>query len=112
MREGLVGGHFVENLVRQLAIIDSDPGEYVAYFGSRDPGQGGIRPLDTGQGLMQRGQIATNYATIVAEQSVDLPSRVQRWQGRGLSCQVTLQVGQRPQKFGSGLRHWAHNGCW
>ncbi len=37
-------------------------------------------------------------------------SRAQRWQGVGLSCQVRVQIGQRPQKSGSGLVHFAHNG--
>lgn len=37
-------------------------------------------------------------------------SRTHRWQARGLSCQVVSQTGQRPQKPGSGLVHFAHNG--
>ena len=38
-------------------------------------------------------------------------SSAHRWQGRVLSCQVVSQVGQRPQKFGSGLVHLAHKGA-
>ncbi|CAM5334139.1 hypothetical protein SALBM135S_05573 [Streptomyces alboniger] len=37
-------------------------------------------------------------------------SRTHHWQGRGLSCQIVVQTGQRPQKSGSGLVHFAHRG--
>ena len=70
--EGLARGQLVEDLVSQPAAVAAEAGKKVADLRPRHPGQGGVGPLDSADGLVERGQVAADGARLVTEEVAGL----------------------------------------